>query len=250
LSLSSEAFYLHDLPTSLQQGDIAAGVPLILVPPAEYLVLVRSSSSRGPIDFLQPGEVMLVSEGVLNDAFENKSSSEYAVMSVQRAHALLITPTCDLEDEKGLWAVWPIRPLEGAGLDQGNLQAGKYANLYRLPDHKYFDPGFLDLTDIRPVRREQFPLKNRIGSITREAQDELFEKFHQAMGRTWGYREGERIEPLGKYETGKFRCARCNIYDVKVSERLLAPGSSAPRCENCEKIGKAEQWYPLTKHRK
>jgi hypothetical protein len=185
-----------------------------------------------------------------NDNFENESHSEYAVVSVQRGHAMLITPTCDLQDENGLWIVWPLHQLEGSAVDVGLLKAGRYANLYPLPEHEYFDSGFVDFTDIRPVRPEQFQKKDRVASIAREGQNDLFGKFHKAMGRTWGYREGEKIEALGKHEIAKFRCAQCNIYDVAVPVMPLTPGDPAPRCANCEKIDKAEQWYPLTKHRK
>jgi hypothetical protein len=253
LPLSSDAFYLSQLPTSLQQGDIANGVPLILVPPLDSLVIVRSAHHRLPFDedHLLPGHAELVDERVLNDAFER--GSEYSVTSVIRGLAMLVTPTCDLqpaEDVGGTWTVWPIRPIEGSGIDEGNLNAGRYANLYRLPEHDYFDSSFIDMTDLRPIRSRHFPVKNRVASTTREAQDDILERFHHSLGRTWGYAEGEIVEPLGKHETGKFRCARCNLFDVSVSDKLLTPGFPAPECENCKKIGKSAQWYPLTKHSK
>jgi hypothetical protein len=188
-----------------------------------------------------------VGERVLSDAFDH--GSEYAVVSAQRGYAMLVTPTCDLPNND-IWAVWPLRPVEGCGLDLGNLNGGKFSNLHRLPDHKYFDSAFVDLTDLRPVRPEQFPIKNRVASITREAQDEVFQRFHRAMGRMWGYAEGETIEALGKYETGQFRCAPCNLYDVEVPKVTLKPGMTAPECPNCKKIGRRPQWYPLAKHKK
>jgi hypothetical protein len=246
--LSPDAFYLQDLPTRLQQGDIADGVPLILVPPLNSLVLIRQQHHRLPIEHLEPGETLLVDERAVNDAFE--LGSEYAAVSVIRALAILATPTCDLDQPDGVWMVWPIRPIEGSGVDEGNLNAGKIANLYRVPDHEYFDSAFIDLTDIRPVRPQQLPLKNRIASTTREAQNEILQRFHSAMGRIWGYAEGEIIEALSKYETGTFRCAQCNRYDIEVSQKSLKAGSQAPECPNCKKIGKSAQWYPLTKHRK
>ncbi len=251
MPLLSDAFYLQELPTGLQQGDIISGTPLILLPPLDSLVIVRSSHHRLPLDHLVPGEAELVDERVLNDAFER--GTEYSVMSVLRGLAMVITATCDLDaakDSGGVWTVWPIRPIDGSGLDQGNLNAGKYTNLYRLPDHDYFDGAFIDVTDLRPVRPEQCPLKNRIASISRLAQDDLFQKFHRSLGRIWGYAEGEIVDPLGKYETGKFRCARCTLFDVTVSEKTLQPGLPAPECENCKKIGRSAQWYPLTKYRK
>lgn len=201
-----------------------------------------------PFDHLEAGGALLVDERAVNDAFER--GAEYAAVSVIRAHAMLLTPTCDLEQEDGVLLVWPLRPIEGSGFNEANLDAGKYANLYRLPDNVYFEGVFIDLTDIRPVRPQQFPLKNRVASLSREAQNEILDKFHLSMGRIWGYAEGEIIEALAKYETGTFRCAQCNRYDVEVPQKALKPGTQAPECENCKKIGKAPQWYPLTKHRK
>ena len=253
MPISSDAFYLSELPTSLQQGDIVNGVPLILVPPLDSLVIVRSTHHKLPFDqnHLVPGQAELVDERVLNDAFER--GTEYSVTSVLRGLAMLVTPTCDLQsadDSGGVWTVWPLRPVEGSGLDEGNLNAGKYVNLYRLPGHDYFDGSFIDMTDLRPVRPKHFPLKNRVASTSREAQDDMLQKFHRSLGRTWGYAEGEVVDPLSKHETGKFRCARCNLFDVPTSERVLTPGLPAPECENCKKIGKTAQWYPLTRHSK
>ena len=51
-------------------------------------------------------------------------------------------------------------------------------------------------------------------------------------------------------ETGKYRCARCNIYDVEVSQIEIAVGDLFPICDNCKSINKTAQWYPLTKHKK
>ena len=244
---SADAFYLASPPTFLQQGDIAADVPLVLLPPLERLVLIRSAHHKLPIDHLQPGNVVLVDEIGVTDAFDR--GTEYAAVSVQRGYAMLMTPTCDLPNNS-VWSVWPLRPLQDSGLQEGNLNAGKYANLYRLPDHEYFDSAFLDVSDVRPISPEQFTLKNRVASITREGQDAVLQKFHRALGRMWGYAEGETIEALGKYETGRFRCAHCNLYDVDVPLVELKPGMKAPPCPNCKKIGRSGQWYPITKHRK
>jgi hypothetical protein len=209
--------------------------------------LIRSAHRKFPIERLDPGEATLVDERTLSDAFER--GTEYGAVSVQRGVAMLVTPTCDIGSVDTL-TVWPLKPVAGSGLNSGNLEAGRYVNLYRIPDHEYFDPVFIDLTDIRPVRAEHFLLKDRIASITREAGDEILQKYHRSLGRTWGYSPGEVIEPLGKYQTGAFRCAQCNLYDLQAPIVHLKPGMQAPECENCKKIGKTAQWYPLTLHRK
>lgn len=247
MALSPDAFYLENLPTALQQGDIAVDVPLLLLPPLESLVLVRSAHHRLPLDHLEPGDAVLVDEQGLTDRFER--GTEYAAVSVHRAHAMLVTPTCDLQANE-VWAVWPLRPIADSGLDEGNLSAGKFTNLFRLPDHEHFDGAFIDLTDIRSVSPQHFMLKNRIASLTRDGQDEIFQRFHRSMGRIWGYRDDEVVDALGKYETGKFRCGQCNLYDIEVPVVDLKPGMKAPECPNCKKIKRRPQWYPLTQHRK
>jgi hypothetical protein len=247
LPFSAEQFYLPDLPTRLQQGDIIARVPLLVLPPLETAVVARSSHHRRPIEHLEAGVVELVHELALPDAFD--LGTEYVVVSSTQGIAMIITATCDLDD-LDLWIVTPLRPVEGSDLDLGNLEAGKYSNLYTLPGNGYFSRSFIDLSDLRPVRSQQAPLKNRIASLTREAQSEIIEKMYFSIGRPWGYRADERVEPLGKYETGKFRCARCNLYDVTVPEKTLPVGAEFPECDNCKKIRKAAQWYPLTEHRK
>jgi hypothetical protein len=191
--------------------------------------------------------VELVHELALPDAFD--LGTEYIVVSAIKGAAMIITATCDL-DALDLWMVIPLRPIEGSRLDVGNLEAGKYVNLYRLPENGYFSSSFLDLSDLRPARPQQAPLKNRIASVTREAQFDIVERMYSSIGRAWGYRSGEKVEPPGKYETDKFRCARCNLYDVPVPEKTLAAGAEFPVCDQCAKIKKPAQWYRLTKHRK
>ena len=213
---------------------------------------MRSSHRDFFLDHLDPGPVNLVDELVPADAFDH--GFEYAAVAVIRSMAMLVTPTCDLDgiaDVGGTWIVWPIRPFKDSGLDRGNLLAGKYQNLYALPEHRHFDESFVDVTDMRPVRPQHFPARSRIASTTRIAQGEMLEKSSAAFGRVWGYAHGEKIEPPSKRETGRFRCARCNLYDIVLPEPItLKPGDEAPECENCKKIGKAAQWYPLTQHRK
>ena len=81
--------------------------------------------------------------------------------------------------------------------------------------------------------------------MTQEAQHELSERFLKASGAQWGYGPGEIVQSLLRYESGKYRCARCNLYNVTVSEVSLKPGEQFPVCDNCKKINKSAQWYPV-----
>lgn len=131
---------------------------------------------------------------------------------------------------------------------ENSLSQPNHPTLFALPEHKNFPRSYIDVTDFRSVRREQFPLGSRVASVTQEAHHELLERFLKAQGRPWGYGPGEAVERLGRNEIAKYRCARCNLYDVDVP--VISASEVFPLCENCKKIGKAAQWYPLTKHKK
>jgi hypothetical protein len=245
--LAPTEFYIDDSPTHLQQGDICAGVPLLLFPASEELILIRNSY-KGRIDQLAAGSVELVREQAVGDAFDG--THEYVAVAAERIWAMLMTPTCDLDDLE-VWAVWPLYRIEGAGADiERAVSAPSHPTLMRLPANDRFPDSYIDVTDFRSIGKQHFQLKDRIASVTREAQHELTERFLKASGRPWGYGPGETVEPLARRETGKYRCARCNIYDVTVSEISLTPGQQFPVCDNCKKINKSAQWYPLTKHKK
>jgi hypothetical protein len=245
--LAPNEFYLDDPPTHLQQGDICAGVPILLLPPSEELILVRGSHKER-IDHVTAGYVELVREQAVGDAFEGVP--EYVAVAAERIWAMLMTPTCDL-DGLVVWSVWPLYGVEGAGADiERALATPSHPTLLKLPDNDRFPASYIDVTDFRSIAKEHFQLKDRIASVTREAQHELTERFLKASGRPWGYGPGETVEPLARHETGKYRCARCNLYDVSVPEIPLKPGEQFPVCDNCKKIRKAAQWYPVTRHRK
>jgi hypothetical protein len=246
--LSSTEFYQTDSPTHLQQGDVCAGVPILLLPASDELLLIRSSHHRQQIDHLEAGSIELVREQAVADAFDG--TFEYAAVAAQCIWAMLMTPTCDL-DGLEVWAVWPMYVVEGAGADiERALAAPSHPTLLPLPANERFPASYIDVTDFRSIGKQHFQLKDRVASITHEAQHELTERFLRASGRPWGYGPGEKVEPLGRYETGRYRCARCNVYEVTVSEISLKLNDTFPVCENCKKINKTGQWYPLTKHKK
>jgi hypothetical protein len=245
--LAPNEFYGDDPPTHLQQGDICAGVPILLLPPSEELILIRDRDKQR-LDHLAAGPVELLRERAVGDAFD--AGTEYVAVAAERIWAMLMTPTCDL-DGLVTWGVWPLYGVEGAGADiERALAAPSHPTLLRLPDNDNFPASYIDVTDFRSIAKEHFQLKDRIASVTREAQHEITERFIKGQGRSWGYGQGETVPPLARYETGTYRCARCNLYNVSVSEISLKPGEQFPVCDNCQKINKAAQWYQVTKHKK
>jgi len=244
--LSTDSFYQENKPDYLQQGDVLTGVPLLYLPPSKELVLVRSHPNRIRIADLQAGTVEAVRELAASNPFDNQP--EYVIVSAVRSIAILMTPTCDLDKED--WLVSPAHYVEGSGYDLGNLKAGKFSTLFWLPEHEHFPECYVDISDMRPVRKESLDLHNRLAALSRETQAALLEKFVKSMGRKWGHAKDEVVEPLERNQTGAYRCYRCNDHDITVPQEKFQAGTTYPTCPNCDKIGKEAQWYPLLKHRK
>lgn len=223
-------------PSYLQQGDILQGVPILLTPPSEELVILRTPGTRTHLQDLAPGGVEAVREAVLADAFDQP---EYVAVSALRSPAMIMTQTCDL-DKKDEYIICQLEPVEGSKIDTGNLRAGKYATLFNIPENDYLAEMYIDVTDLRPVRREAILLKNRILALSAEQQLELSRKLSRALGREWGYAPGD-LAP----QEGKYRCLWCAKFDVQITEITVAKDEALPECETCKQSRKRAQWYPL-----
>ena len=245
MPLEGGEFYDRSPPAFLQQGDILRNVPLISLPPSKELVVLRTSRSHAPLTLPLAGDLEVMREGAVN-AFAG-GAAESVVVSAIRGMAVLITQTCDLADSEN-WLVCVVRTVQGSEVDRGNLFADKYSDLFGLPQHPnaYFGESYIDLTDIRPIRRETVELAERIVSLTRAAQNALTEKLALAFSRRWGFAPGDEVLVGGKY-----RCNRCNNYHgVENPDQEFKVGERFPECQNCKKIRKTAAWYLLVEHKK
>ncbi len=243
--IQGQDFYDLSNPTYLQQGDIFPDLPLVSLPPSKELVVLRTPGTRDHFPVLLPGDVEAVPERTVN-AFDS-GQPEHTVVSAVRGSGILITQTCDLEDSD-YWLVSPIYELASTSVDRGNLFAGKFANLFGLPTHplSYFPDSYIDLSDLRPARRESVDISDRIASLTRGAQNNLSEKLARSLSRRWGFGPGDKIPTDGKY-----RCNQCNNYfDIDNRAREFKAGQEFPDCDNCRKIHKTASWYLLVEHKK
>lgn len=234
-------FYDLSSPSHLQQGDIFANIPLISPPPGRHLVILRSTDGR-PWE-PAPGS-LIASDERLVTAFDG--SAEYIAVPAERGLAAIVTQTCDLVDQEQ-WMVSPLLSLDGADIDEGNLFAGKFANLFGMPKHPlHFDAGFLDLGRCLPIRRSTVELKDRIASLSMGAQHALNDKLSETLTRVWGYSPGEVVPTSGKY-----RCVRCfQFFDVSNQIVEFQEGEKFTECPDCLKIKKRAQWRILRKHKK
>jgi len=229
-------------PVFPQQGDIFPNAPLISPPPSPHLIILRETdgSSWQP----KPGNLQASAEQLLN-AFDGVP--EYVAVSAERGLAAILTQTCDLVDQEQ-WLVSPLLEIKDTGIDEGNLFASKYANLFGMPRHPagYFEVGCLDLAKCFTVRRESLPQKDRIASLTLSAQHALNDKLSETLTRIWGYAPNEVIP-----QTGKYRCVRCfNFYGLENPIVDFEAGQRFPECQDCAKIKKPAQWRPLRRHKK
>ena len=241
MSNPGEDFYDLSSPPYPQQGDIFPNVPLISPPPGPHLVILRETDGKPWIP--KPGLLQASAEQLVN-AFDD--APEYIAVSAERGLAAILTQTCDLEQEQ--WLVCPLISIEGTNIDEGNLFAGKYANLFGMPRHPsgYFETGCLFLPQCFPIRRESVQQKDRVASLSLSAQHALGDKLSETLTRVWGFSPGELVN-----QTGKYRCVRCfHFYDVKNEIVEFQAGQKFGDCPDCLKIKKKAQWRPLRKHQK
>lgn len=235
-------FYDLSSPVYPQQGDIFPNVPLISAPAGPRLVILRETDGRpwNP----RAGVLQATSEELLN-AFDD--TPEYIAASAERGLAALLTQTCDLVDQDQ-WLVSPLMTIKGTAIEEGNLFAGKYSNLFGMPRHPfdYFDMGFLDLAKCFSIHRESVQQKDRIASLSAGAQHALTDKLSDMLTRLWGYAPGDFILAAGKY-----RCIRCfQFYGLANAVLDLQAGDQFPECPDCVRIKKKAQWRLLRRHKK
>jgi hypothetical protein len=240
--VTADGFYDLSSPDFPQQGDIFPNIPMVSPPPSSSLIILRDLNG-GPWD-PRPGPLLASSEDLLN-AFD--AAPEYVAASAERGLAMILTQTCDLVDE-GWWLAGHVRDIADAGIDAGNLFAGKYSNLFGLPKHPlgHFEAGVVELTRPFPVPNQCFQQKDRVASLTLGAQHALSDKISESLTRPWGYAPGDSIPKSGRY-----RCLRCFLFDGLKNEVVaLLAGEKFPECQDCQKIKKRAQWRPLRKHDK
>jgi hypothetical protein len=235
-------FYDLHSPPYPQQGDIFPNVPLISPPAGPRLVLLRETDGRPWTP--HAGVLQATSEELLN-AFDERP--EYIAASAERGLAAIITQTCDLVDQEQ-WLVSPLRSVEGSGLNPGNLFAGKMPVLFAMPKHPlgYFDDGYLDLATCFTISRHSIQQKDRVASLTADAQHALTDKLSETLTRLWGHAPGDFV-----LTTGKYRCIRCfQFYGLANLTLDLQAGDQFPECPDCTRIKKSAQWRLLRKHKK
>jgi len=235
--IAEDDFYDEDPPRQLQQGDVLVGVPLLLLPKGEELLLLRAPRSRTRVSQLPSGLVEVVREKALNDAFDE---AEFVGADAVRTLAVLMTQTCDLVQKRDFWNVAMLQPLDDS-IDRANLYAGYYQRLFPYPKHEHFDESLLDITEMHAIRPENVDIGNRVASVKSHVHQLLAERFLRTIGRRWGHAEGDEVPADGKY-----RCLGCNNFDMPICEVPLTKGEKFPSCP-CTTIRRHSQWYPLQK---
>lgn len=244
MELDSADFFEGSWPTFPQQGDIYSNVPLLDTTPWPKLVVLRLPDTHAYIPELPVGLL----EGVTEDAVSAFSEGpEYVIATAQRAVAMIVTQTCDLEDTP-YWLACPLYSLGDSDVDRGNLFSGRYANLFGVYAHPQgkFQESYINLANPRPVRRGAIQMTNRIAVLSSSGQEGLIDRIASNLSRPWGHGPGEPVT-----QTGKYRCLKCfQSTDSTVQEIPLESGGVFPECDFCRKFRKKAQWRLLERRKR
>lgn len=219
---------------SRYQGDVLAGVPVVLMPPQGDgpWVLLRPSA---PVTFERalagdrPRSFTPHSENSLEERWPD--DQELVLAKARRSKVLVVTQSCDLDNRKWI-QVAPVSPA-------ATLQADKLASL-RINEIKYFfylpaDPPdlreecFADLSRITAVHRSYLSAASPVKRLTPLATFELQKCLADFYARPSGFNVRDTVP-----QTGDYICLNCFTRRAVTERAPMSAGRRFDPCPGCQ----------------
>ena len=221
-------------------------VPFAYLELDRNLTLVRPTADDRPVtDLDEEVEVKFVNETDVA-AFPEAGVPELCIIPVVRALAVVLTPTCDLHEDR--WLFSPLRRVaDQPKINHGTLHSTSkgYGDAFGIYARTgLFDESYISFHDMISIPSEPFRYfrQSRVANLTRESQRFLEEKLARFLSRGWGFAPGDKVGSDGYY-----KCRLCSHY-YGLPERIISlkAGDSPPKCKTCGR----GQWEILLKHKK
>jgi hypothetical protein len=214
---------------------------------ASAFLLLRDIHKARPLESIGPGRTVVHHQNALSDAFKQ---TEYGVLAIEMGAAMVVTPTCDLDDLES-WQVCPVFEFGNDDPRKQRVFRFDFQDRFPLPRHPKgdFEDAFVDLADSRSVPKAMIVSGYRTAALATVYQSKLAEHIAKLFGRFWGFSEDETAP-----QDGLYRCMRdLMFFDLKAGDQQpvsMKKGQQFPPCPNCERIRKKAQYVLLTKHKR
>lgn len=219
--------------TSLYQGDVVTGVPVVFMPPSGDgpWVLLRPSSPVTHAEALA-GSIPKVFRphvaDALNDAWA--TNEELVLAKGVRTKVMIATQTCDLDRRKFI-QVAPV--YEASTLSPGrqtSLGVNEINYMFYFPDDppKLQQKHFADLSQITSVHRSYFKGSNLVKRLTGRATVELQKQLATVHGRPFGFNTQDDVPQSTEYS-----CANCFFSSMAIQRHVIPIGQKFPPCPAC-----------------
>jgi hypothetical protein len=226
---------------SLYQGDVVAGVPVVLMPPA----------SGRPWAILKPSPPTTRDQALAGNLPKNfyprpkepdpevwSNHEELVLAKGIKTRIIILTQSCDI-DRRHYLQVAPIYDAAGmTELKLASLRTQDIFYMFYLPaDGADFPESYADLTQIGSVHKSYFkgavPMKKLSATATTALQAHLADYF----GRPFGFNTRDLVP-----EAGSYACVNCFHTSLTIQTLPQVAGIPFKACAGC---GEDAMWLKL-----
>jgi hypothetical protein len=232
---SEPGTWYHPEPdlTSIHQGDVIEGLPVIFAPPAP----------NGPWVLLRPWAKVTLQQalaGMLPSSFRPYAepdcpaptwleNEELVVAKAVRRPTLVLTQTCDIGHRNHFQVACVYSEGLLGAAKRESLSGGRVGYLFQLPPVASGEEAlFADLTQITSVHKSYLKfatVKRRLSPFASALLQNKLALFH---GRPFGFDITDKVP-----QSAQYRCARCFYESGVISERDLDADGLFPSCARC-----------------
>jgi hypothetical protein len=233
--------------TSLYQGDVFDGIPLIFLPDkiSKWLILRPDpKSALTDVDEVLGGRVpkwfRAQAEGSVKDAWTFGNKEEFVAAKARKMRVIIVTQTCDLV-QRSKYQVAPVYSANALNAnDKENLRLNEFYYMFYLPAFPpaIAEDSYVDFSEIQSVPRTYFKPDAVVTRFSEATRVEFQAQVAEYYGRPFGFNVRDRSP-----HTAEFACVRCFYAHYRLEKKAATKGSRFPECDKC---GDAALWIRIS----
>lgn len=223
--------------SSLYQGDVLEGIPLIFIPQKISKWLIPRpgpNSALTDVDSILGGQIpkwfRAQAEGSVKDAWSFADGEEFVAAKAKKSRVMIVTQTCDLV-QRSTFQVAPVLPAAPLGPgDKENLQLNNFQYMFYIPARlpAIAEDCYADLSQIPGVPRTYFKPEAVVARLAGATRADLQSQIAGFYGRPFGFNVRDRAP-----HTAEYGCIRCFHEHFKLTKTPVTKGEHFKNCDGC-----------------
>ncbi|MGA2606255.1 MAG: hypothetical protein ABSH01_02225 [Terriglobia bacterium] len=239
--LPKECYDANPDSSSLYQGDVLRGIPLVFMPPAgKSWILLRPSPGTTLLEALEgrtPKVFAPRSEGALSDAWAH--GREFVLAMAEKRTVMIVTQTCDI-DNRNFIQVSPVYHADGLTPEKlASLEGDDVKYMFYLPtdSNRIKEKSYADLSQSSPVHKSYLKTDQLVVRHLPARTAKLQARLAELQGRQFGFNPSDSVP-----QTSDYVCANCFFTSASTQRLKMTQGVLFPPCPLC---GEAVLWVKL-----